>query len=321
MEVAARPGAFGTGPRAWAGRLMKPMFEVRTSKLPPLAQVDDPSTARLKQVVFTVTECCHATLVDSRFHALVPRLDAYDEELRGFAYEGAGVGLAALDSWLPWKRRTKAFVAGPGAPYLIAIYLGAGMGLARMRRKPEPFRVGLGDPVLSWIVLDGYGFHEGFFRYRRYVLERRTSPRLEGYAHRAFDHGLGRSIWFSSGANVDAVAATIGGFPESRQADLWSGVGLACGYTGGVDRPTVEKLAGVAGEHRPQLAVGAAVAAKARQQVGNPAAHNEFACEVLCGATSVETAALAEAALQDLPPDNGTPAYETWRQRIRRRYA
>lgn len=301
------------------GKLMKPLFEVSPKDVPPLPE-DNPTTQRLKQVVFTVTECCHITLFHSRFSSLVPKLDAYDEELTGFAYEGAGVGYAALDTWLPWKQRTREFIAGPGARYMFAIYLGAGMGLARMKRNPEPFRSRLGDPVFSWAVLDGYGFHEGFFGHRRYVGQRAIPKKLNGYALRAFDHGLGRSIWFATGASVDRVTETIRSFPDYRHADLWSGVGLACGYTGGVDRETIEKLPEAAGPHRAQLSVGVAIAAKARQQVGNPALHNENACEVLCGLSSKELAKVADAALQDLPGDGREPAYEIWRQRIREQF-
>lgn len=304
-----------------AGKLMKPLFEVSQVDNPAFRVADNQTTQRLKQVVFTVTECCHVTLFNSRFDKLIPKLDAYDEELRGFAYEGAGVGLAALDCWLPWKQRTRGFITGPGARYMYAIYLGAGMSLARMRRSPEPFRARLNDPVFSWAVLDGYGFHEGFFGYRRYVEERAVPPRLSGYASRVFDQGLGRSIWFSTGASVGRAVATIGDFPADRHADLWSGVGLACGYTGGVDRPTIEELRTAVGPYLPQLATGVVVAAKARQQVGNPAEHNEDACEVVCGLSSVAAAELADKALRDLPADGGEPPYAVWRQRVAEQFA
>lgn len=303
-----------------AGRLLTPLFQVTPSDLPAL-EADNETTRRLHHVVFTVTECCQTTLFHSRFSALVPRMDAYDEELRGFAYEGAGVGLAALDMWLPWRRRTRDFVAGPGAPWVYAVYLGAGMAFARMHRDPERFRIGLGDPLFSWVVLDGYGFHEGFFAHRRTVGQRVVPARLTGYARRAFDHGLGRSIWFTTGADVPGVVATIGTFPAHRHPDLWSGVGLACGYTGGVGRPTLESLRAAAGPDLSHLAVGVAVAAKMRHQVDNPALHNDNACEVLCGLSSKGAAEVADAALANLPPDGAEPAYETWRQRIRARFA
>ncbi|MFL5655789.1 MAG: DUF1702 family protein [Ktedonobacteraceae bacterium] len=303
------------------GKLLKPLFEVSQKDVPSFPEDDNWTIQRLKTVIFTVTECCHITLKNSRFEVLVPRLDAYEDELRGFAYEGAGVGLAALDCLLPWKKRTRAFVDGPGSPYIFAVYLGAGMALARIHRQPEPFRTRLEDPVFSWVVMDGYGFHEGFFARRRYVEERAVPMHLSSYARRAFDHGLGRSIWFSAGANVDRVVSTIAAFAPARHADLWSGVGLACGYTGGVDRPTIETLQTAVGPHRSQLALGVVIAAKARQQVGNPASHNEIACEVLCGLSSKEASHLADLALQNLPTDGVEPAYEIWRQRIEAQFA
>ncbi len=295
--------------------ILKPLFEVSPKDIPAFTE-DNSTTRRLKQVVFTVTECCHLTFVNSRFDVLVPRLEAYEEELRGFAYEGAGVGLAALDCFLPWKNRTRAFINGPGSHYTYAVLLGAGMGLARIKRRPEPFIARL-DNVFGWMVMDGYGFHEGFFARCRTVEKQEIPAHLSSYARRVFDHGLGRSIWFTVGANVDRVVATIASFEPERRADLWSGVGLACGYTGGVDRATIETLREAVGPYRSQVALGVVAAAKFRQQVNNPVPHNEMACEVLCGLSSKEATDLANAALQNLPTDSGEPAYEIWRQRVK----
>ncbi|MER7756991.1 DUF1702 family protein [Kitasatospora sp. NPDC097643] len=302
------------------GAALRPLFEVAPTDLPPGATGGGPTAERLSRVVFTVTECCERTLLTRRETALVKALDAYPEELRGFAYEGAGVGLAALDHLLPWQRRTRRFVDGPAGPYVFAVYLGAGMGLARLRRDPEPFRRRLKDDVFGWVVLDGYGFHEGFFAHRRHVQERAVPRHLSGYGLSAFDHGLGRSIWFATGADVKRVVATIEAFPESRRGDLWAGVGLACGYTGGVDEPTVEAVRDRAEGYRDRLAEGVVVAARARHQVGNAAAYDEIACRVVCGTGSREAAEIAAAALVDLPTDDVEPAYQIWRRRIRRQF-
>jgi len=302
------------------GTLMRPIFEVTPTDVPVLTSGAGPTAERLSKVVFTVTECCELTLLTRREARLVAKLDAYPEELHGFAYEGAGVGLAALDHLLPWKRRTRRFVDGPAGAYIFAVYLGAGMGLARLRRNPEPFRRRLDDPVLGWAVLDGYGFHEGFFAYRRHVQERATPRYLSGYGLRAFDHGLGRSLWFATGADVKRVHATIDAFPAHRQGDLWAGVGLACGYTGGVDEQAVRFVRSLAGEHAPRLAEGVVVAARARHQVGNPGDNVETACRVICRMTSQEAAEIALSALHDLPTDDIEPAYEIWRQRIRSQF-
>jgi len=70
---------------------------------------------------------------------------------------------------------------------------------------------------------------------------------LSPYARRVFDHGLGRSIWFSQG-QCGAHLYHYRSFPENRRADLWSGIGLACTYAAGVvDRKEIEKLQILAG--------------------------------------------------------------------------
>ncbi len=275
---------------------------------------------RFQPVAHSLVEGYHATLEDSRFDVLVPRLEAVEPQLRGFAYEGAGMGIAALDCIAPWKNRLQMFVEGPGAPHIYPIYVGVGLALARLRRSPERFFSRL-DPLLRWVVVDGYGFHEGFFSWRRFVRERAVPAHLSSYARRLFDQGLGRSIWFSSGALAARIIATIAPFPQARQAELWSGIGMACTFAGGADRACIEKLRAAAGPHRTQLAQGAAIAAKGCKEAGTPAPHAELACEILCGSTSDRVAYLTTIASQDLPTNGLLPAYEVWRQRTQAQFA
>jgi uncharacterized protein YuzE len=62
-----------------------------------------------------------------------------------------------------------------------------------------------------------------------------------------------------------------------------------------------------------------AFAAQVRVRGGNPAAHTELACRLLCGLSAAETAALTDETLIDLPPDGEIPAFEIWRRRIQER--
>jgi enediyne biosynthesis protein E3 len=275
---------------------------------------------RFQPVAHSLVEGYHATLEDSRFEALVPRLDAVEPALRGFAYEGAGMGLAALDCIAPWKNRLQAFVDGPGADHIYPVYVGVGLALARLGRRPERYLARL-DPLLGWVIVDGYGFHEGFFSRRRLIGERAIPTRLSSYARRVFDQGLGRAIWFSSGAVVERVAATIAPFQLARQADLWSGVGLACAYAGGADRAAIETLRTIAGPYRSQLARGAATAARGRQQAGNQTPHTELACEIFCGLSSSKAALITDITRENLPTNGVEPAYEIWRQRTQAQFA
>src|SRR5436305_1533336 len=81
----------------------------------------------------------------------------------------------------------------------------------------------------------------------------------------AFDRGLGRGRWFICGASPDRLREMIAGFPETRHGDLWSGVGLACAYAGGVDESTLRAVQRLAGPHRFAMGQGTAFAAKARE--------------------------------------------------------
>jgi hypothetical protein len=245
-------------------------------------------------------------------------LEARPFELRGFAYEGAGMGLAIVDFWMPWRQRTRKFITGPGARYKRAVHLGVGLAFARMDRDPQRFRRRLPDPFYSWCVFDGYGFLRGIRLPQRYLDECADPDKLRGYARRVFDHGLGRGMWFLKRGNSEAVASVIQRFPEGRRADLWSGAGYACGYAGGGDYQALETLRKAAGQYLPNLAVGVAASAWTRHEIGNPVAHNDAACQALCGMSSVEAATLADEAMRDLP--SGTeeePSYEIWRQRLR----
>jgi hypothetical protein len=175
------------------------------------------------------------------------------------------------------------------------------------------------DPLLRWLVVDGYGFHEGYFGWPRYIERQAIPAGVEGYGRRVFDQGLGRSMWFVKGADVEAVASAIETFPSARRDDLWSGVGLACAYAGGCERAAIESLPAAARGHLPALAQGVAFAAKTRQHAANLNSHTEIVCRVICGQSAEKIAAITDAALEDLRGECGLPAYEVWRRRIQNR--
>jgi hypothetical protein len=172
------------------------------------------------------------------------------------------------------------------------------------------------DSLLRWLAVDGFGFHEGYFHPSKSVEAHCVPAGLDGYSRRAFDQGLGRSLWFVNGADPDRIRAAIEAFEPRRRADLWSGVGLACAYAGGVCEVTVRQFADGCGSYLPHFAQGVAFAAKARQRAKNPAADTELACRLVCGMSCNHAAHVTDQALVGLPADGEEPAYEHWRQRI-----
>jgi enediyne biosynthesis protein E3 len=284
---------------------------------------DTRAQQRLEQIGNVFLQGYHAVLEEDALEALDLQLRTVDTELRGFAFEGAAMGLTLLDSLSLWKgKRLQTFLNGPGAAHIYMVHVGVGWAVARLpwlRRHVEQYLARL-DPLLRWLAVDGYGFHEGYFNWRR-AIERQAIPnQLKGYARRVFDHGLGRSLWFLEGADVLRISSTVASFDPERHADLWSGVGLACAYAGGVDQGDIEVMRMAAQAYTPQLAQGAAFGAKARQRAGNPAVHTEMACRILCGLSTEAAALITDVALERLPGNGEEPAYEVWRQRVQAQF-
>jgi hypothetical protein len=271
---------------------------------------------RLEQIGITFLSGYHAALEETAFVTLARRLATVEKDLQGFAFEGAAMGLALLDCVTPWRKdRWRTFTEDLAQPHIYMMHVGLGWALARLRRSVTSHLVQL-DPLLGWLVVDGYGFHEGYFSWPRYVERRAIPSHLDGYERRVFDQGLGRSLWFVKGADVAAVASAIDSFPSARRGDLWSGVGLACAYAGGCGRAAIESLRAAAYEHLPALAQGVAFAAKTRQRAANLNSHTETVCRLICERSAEETAAITDAALEDLSGESELPAYEVWRRRI-----
>jgi hypothetical protein len=268
---------------------------------------------RLEGIGQTFLDGYHAALKESRPNELTARLDRVPAEMRGFAYEGAAMGLHLLDR-LIGGQRLAALLNGAGALHTYLIHVGAGWVQARLGWSDR----GLGalDPVHRWLVVDGYGFHEGYFHWRRYAAG--ADPILPtGYHRRAFDQGLGRSLWFVCGADPAAITAAVARLQPHRRADLWSGVGLACGYAGGGGSEAGRRLVADAGPFRADLAQGVAFAATARSRAGNPTPHTESASQVVCCLSAERAVRLTLTAREGVCDDADDPAYEVWRHRTR----
>ena len=261
----------------------------------------------------------HAGLQDDQA-ALAQQLSKVPLEHQGFAYEGAAMALALLDGISPWRKdkRFSRFVVSEAQRHICMVHVGAGWAFARLpwlRRSIESVICKF-HPVLRWLAVDGYGFHEGYFHWRS-ALQTKISA-LSEHARHIFYQGLGRSLWFLHAADSSEIDNTISMFAPQFQSDAWSGVGLACAYAGGTSENQLEELAWRAASNRAALAQGAAFAAKARQLAGNPAPHAELACGILCGMTADTAAALCDETLQHVDLHHSCP-YQQWRELIQER--
>ncbi len=281
---------------------------------------------RLERITSTVARGYRAALRTPDPHELAQRLSADTEsELRGFAFEGAGLALQVLDTLLPrWgAARWSVFATDAAQHHVYMVHVGAGLALGRLRRRlrlpREPF-----DPLLGALVADGYGFHAGYFGDARLALARGAPSRVARAQHASYDQGLGRSLWFFAGADARAVAEHIESAAPERRGDLWSGIGLAVAYAGAATSAELGELRRSAAECWPRLAQGAAFAAEARERAGNPAPHTDLACRAFAGCSASLAASVVREARAQLAPEDTQGAervYARWQRLTHERLA
>ena len=286
----------------------------------------DPKNAAAKEQLENVgvafLEGYHCALKDLDARDLVYSLEQGPARLRGFSYEGAAMAIWLLDATSIFsKHRWERFysLASISQPYIV--HVGVGWGIARLpwaKRNPEAYLRRF-DPMLGWLALDGLGFHEGYFHTSTWIRDPSRRTQYSPYANRVFDQGLGRSLWFVDGTDIDRIAATIESFDPDRRDDLWSGVGLACAYAGQYSEIELHSLMDYAQMHLPSFRQGISFGAEARVLAQLDDENTEKACQTVCF-MSAEQAALwtrkARTAVQHSPESSTRPRYELWRLRM-----
>lgn len=277
---------------------------------------DDTVRVHLERAGGAFIDGYNAAMRSGSFKELSEALAAVSSDLTGFAHEGSAMALALLDLLTPFRRSRWRRFAEATSEHVYLTHVGAGWALARMRRRHLPpwFRC---DPLLEPLVFDGFGFHEAFFHPDQIVRLHQRPALSDRGALRAFDQGVGRSLWFVDCGDARRIAASVASFEPERHADLWSGVGLAAAYAGGVSRETLTVLADLSSRFRVHLAQGAAFGARARQRAGNLNAATDLAAQIFCGTSAGKAADVAENAARALPTDRSHDRYEQWRQEIR----
>ncbi|WP_433630153.1 DUF1702 family protein [Nocardia sp. CA-120079] len=286
-----------------------------------------PITSTLEQVGVEVIRGFEMGADIADIDDLAAALDRTDPFYRSLAYEGAVTALVTRDL-IGLRRRhlARRFVEGPGAPHAYMAYVGYGLLMPRLPRflwrRCTP---NLGDDAvlsqLTWLAADGFGFDGAFFRTRRWI-DKQWRPKpypWEGdgsYFLRAVDQGVGRALYFVNDADLAAIADQIDRMDPHRRADLWSGIGAAIAYLGGVTESDVRTAQRRAGLAAADMAQGAAFAIKARAHAGYIPECSVSAARVLCDRdVDAVVAVVDEASTQSFT--TGEPGYEQWRRRLR----
>ncbi|MFC9775768.1 DUF1702 family protein [Paenibacillus chitinolyticus] len=154
---------------------------------------------------------------------------------KGFAYEGAGMGLGVKSALFPSRgRRFEAYIHQLSPGYLYQYYVGLGWYL--MIR--HGFRYGgykrwikQLHPRYAPIVFDGAGFKTALFHYKK------NKQIIQKFRHFPFSYqrvcyqGFGRCLWFLTEFDLQKTAAELENLPAEFRHDAYSGVGLAAAYS------------------------------------------------------------------------------------------
>ncbi len=235
--------------------------------------------------------------------------------LRGFFVEGGAMGSALVDS-IPFRRPMLGkFRERFEERYPLLVNAGTGLAMSKLSWREKAI-VGALDPFYRWMAYDGMGYHNVYFQQEKTL----NSPKriLEGYASRAYDQGVGRGIWFVSGADIDKAAALAGSMAADRQADIWSGIGLASCYAGPADDSVFLNGYRQAGPNGEWFAQGIALACSARISDQSMPETIRSAIKTLWGTEPEALAALVEELRQSNAAGSRSdrPRYEAWRHSV-----
>ncbi len=219
------------------------------------------------QAIFFDTQLFYAT--HDSMPALIEYLENTEPEFSSIAYESASMAIAIKDieagrfpnGWLD-------FASGPALPHKAQVYVGLGWAIAKLTL---PFLETLKefDKHMYFRIADGCGYYDGSFRRRQTVLSQQLPEYLPAAAMPMYDQGVGRSIWYTAKANINKIHSMIKTFPLNRQAGLWRGIGIAVAYVGGCNDADLKILFQYAASNGPQLASGAALAARSRMRANS----------------------------------------------------
>jgi hypothetical protein len=301
------------------GRLLKlgPQ-EVSASRL-GIPGSSSPSRAHLEHVITTFVEGYNVAVEVGDMAQLAQRLDAsFSPAFVGFAYEGAGFYFGLADLLIPRSEsRLAVFTRSAGSRHDFIATVGAGFAIARApfgTRRLQSYQRSL-DPMCAWCLADGYGFHQGYFHWKRFITEREEAPTsFDLQQRRLFDAGVGRSMWWVFGADPHAVASAISRFDSVRRPEMWSGIGTALAYAAGGPREAPQLLLELAGEYRFDLLSGIPFAAHMRDKGGNPAEWTDNICAQLLGLSVADASEIIVTELRDYLDSWQGAADDKWRE-------
>lgn len=246
--------------------------------------------------------------------ALINQISMIENELQGFFCEGVGMGLFVKDRFsIRNTSHFDKFLQKEGRLHSYMAYIGAGLAIGVFKLPYENFLATL-NPFYSNLVFDGIGFQHAYFKTAKYVNEQRYPEKAinDAVMRERYFAGVGRALWFISGGNDTEAVRLVTLYPEKVRAHIWSGLGLACTYAGGVDATTLSALKLASGKYRKEFITGCLIAVHTRVRAKNLADHNSLAAHVIADKEVAHISAVSTQTKQDLDGRALLDSHPTW---------
>lgn len=224
---------------------------------------------------------------------LIYQLERTEINFRSVAFEGASMsrGLLSLSEGSTldkWKK-----FAAITTSHAVQVAIGLGWAIAQRELAGLPLIQSLNKTAQAR-VLDGIGYYCGMFRHRSYVRDKLIPGVLTANDLRAFDEGLGRSLWYHYKGDTAKLLNAMDSFETERKANLFRGAGIAIAYVGGCSETIFRNIFEAAGNFQTDLSTGAIMLALARSQAGTTNSDADLACRVWCQLSAADAVSLME---------------------------
>jgi hypothetical protein len=213
---------------------------------------------------------------------IVNRLNSEPSEFRSIAFESASVGLALFDFSKGQELKTwEKLYADLGKFHSFHFDIGLGWAFAKTKTVPSK-ECEITNPLRRRMVFDGIGYYHALYKGRRTVKNQIIGEGIEGKDRDGYDQGIGRRLWYIAKGDVKTLNHQVQNFQSNRHSNLWQGIGIACGYVGGIDEQNMNLLLNTSAKYKQQLCTGIALAAISRNASDSVTENIERACEVFC---------------------------------------
>jgi len=222
---------------------------------------------------------------NTALNEVIAFLETEPPEYRSVAYESASFEIALTDLKTNQQLdRWKEFRELCAKQHTFHIDIGLGWAFAKTGLDPRPY-VPTFQPLIQLMVFDGVGYYYGLFKGRKTLKNKEIPATIEGDDLHGYDQGLGRRLWYMARGNVTELTTLVESFPACRHADLFRGIGIACGYVGGTEEDDLHYLCEISGDNYKQLQLGITLAAISRIASETISENINMACRIICHKT------------------------------------